>query len=89
MTYQEIIKKLLEARFKNDSEIWTPSHDLICKQTECGWLGSSGSRRARELAERGEIERQLINGYAHYRWIPPKEMAKVEFILRSLQGTML
>src|SRR4051794_25630205 len=33
---------------------WVPSYSLSKLQTKWGWIGSSGERRARELAEDGE-----------------------------------
>ena len=60
MTYHTIIKAYL-------TDNWTPSYDLEKVNTPYGYLGSSGSRRARELAERGEIEREIKGKYVYYR----------------------
>jgi hypothetical protein len=55
---------------------WVPSYSLSKTQTRFGWVGSSGERRARELAEAGEhfvkgmvytIERRKVGKYAEYR----------------------
>lgn len=55
---------------------WVPSYTLSKVQTKFGWLGSSGERRARELAE-GQwheykgvvytVERRQIGKYTEYR----------------------
>lgn len=65
MTLQKIILKVLES--KND---WVRSYDLEKVSTPWGWIGSSGSRRARELAKEGEIEHRITSGYAEYRAKP-------------------
>jgi hypothetical protein len=60
---------------------WTPSYHLSKVQTHHGWIGSSGERRARELAEdwaerqqpheyKGvlyKVERRQNGKYAEYR----------------------
>jgi len=55
---------------------WVPSYSLSKVQTKFGWCGSSGERRARELAEDGAheykgiiyiIERRQIGKFAEYR----------------------
>lgn len=45
------------------------AYNLEKVQTKWGWIGSSGSRRARELAEEGLIERRVTDGYAEYRYL--------------------
>jgi hypothetical protein len=49
--------------------LWTRAYDLEKVNTAWGWIGSSGSRRARELAEEGKIERRISQGYCEYRVI--------------------
>ena len=39
---------------------------------KCYWCGSSADRKARLMAERGDIERKHEGGYAWYR-VKPKE----------------
>lgn len=55
---------------------WVAGYQLSKLQTKWGWVGSSGERRARELAEAGEhivkgmvytIERRQIAKYVEYR----------------------
>lgn len=55
---------------------WVKSYELGKRDTEFGWIGSAGERRARELAEAGyydsatyrySIERRHIGKYAEYR----------------------
>lgn len=36
-------------------------------ETPNGWIGKSGDRRCRELAEAGRIERRLNGKYVEYR----------------------
>ena len=67
LTQHQIIKKYLEFRGE-----WIASYDLLKINTPYGWLGSQADRRARELAERGEIERKQIGEYAYYRVPKPK-----------------
>lgn len=55
---------------------WTPSHELRSVSTTFGWIGHQGDRRARTLAERGEILRRRNDdtGFAEYRVrIEPQE----------------
>ena len=52
-----------------EAKDWTPSHQLQKIQTKYGWLGTSGDRVARKLAEEGKIERKMINGYANFKII--------------------
>lgn len=58
---KEIILKYLN--WKQD---WIPSYELVKKDTEWGYLGSSADRRARELYEEGKIDRRIIKKYAEY-----------------------
>lgn len=51
-TQTEIIVRFLAARPGE----WTPSYQLSKQQTDWGYIGSSGERRARELAEAGTYE---------------------------------
>src|SRR4051794_23781938 len=71
-TLHDILTPHLAAR----SGEWIPSYRLSKQQTEWGWIGSSGERRARELAEAGKhtiggttyfIERRMNGRYAEYR----------------------
>ena len=62
MSYKEKIIKLLE-----ESGDWLPSYKLMNTDTPYGWLGKSGDRRARELAEKGLIERRINGKYVEYR----------------------
>ena len=60
-TQKEIIINYL--RQTND---WIPSFKLRSIQTQFGWIGSQGDRRARELANEGKILHK-IEGYSYYR----------------------
>ena len=68
MTYQAIILKLL----RETPENWFYSHQLGKVNTKWGWIGSSGERRACELAEKGLIEVRHQGKYAEYRAKKPK-----------------
>ena len=67
MSYKEKIIKTLE-----EQGDWLPSFKLINTETPYGWIGASGDRRARELAEKGIIERRLNGKYVEYRILPEK-----------------
>ena len=61
MTQKQAIISYL--RWVND---WIPSFKLRSIQTDFGWIGSQGDRRARELANEGKILHK-IEGYSYYR----------------------
>ena len=72
LTQRELIVRYLAARIGE----WTPSYDLVKKETELGYIGLQGDRRAQELAEEGFykspnfkyiIERRRNGKYAEYR----------------------
>lgn len=68
MTQSKIILNVLnESRGE-----WFFGYSLIKMNTRFGFLGSSADRRARELAEAGEIEVKYEGRYAKYRY-PVKE----------------
>lgn len=71
-TQRELIVRYLVGRMGE----WSPSYDLVKKETEHGYIGLQGDRRAQELAEEGYydsknyryfIERTRIGKYAMYR----------------------
>lgn len=62
MTQHQIILKTLK-----DFGDWVPSYQLVKTDTEHGFLGTSGDRRARELYEEGLIGRRHNGKYAEYR----------------------
>ena len=62
MSYKEKIIKILK-----EANDWVPGYKLININTEYGWIGSSSSRRLRELAEKGMLERKIDNKYVWYR----------------------
>jgi hypothetical protein len=75
-SYREAILKHL----RNNPELWIPSYDLE-KVSLCDvWIGNSGSRRARELAEEGLVDRMEKGKYVYYRAKPPisKEVYRVD-----------
>jgi hypothetical protein len=67
MTQKNIILKLLASQ--PDKKFF--SYELMKASTPFGWLGSSGDRRARELAEEGLINKREGKVYAEY-WHKPK-----------------
>jgi hypothetical protein len=84
----EIIVRLL----LDNRGIWIPSHQLVKQHTKWGYIGTAGSRRAREIAEDGYY---ILNGvkyfievkhgkYAEYRCIGgEKKVQKVEMIEKN------
>lgn len=64
-------------RVLTDARDWVPGYKLVNNQTLYGWIGSSGDRQARRMAKRGEIERRIIDGYAHYRTVPQQQRMKL------------
>lgn len=81
MGYRQIILKYLRAH----SDRWFASHDLQSKWLDGQWIGSSGSRRARELAEEGFIEVRHNGKYAEYHSMNPKSI--IEY--RLPDGTLV
>ena len=67
MTQKQIILNKLQ-----ESKDWTPAWDLEKVSTKWGWIGTSGSRRARELAVEGKIDHKIEGGYAWYRAKEPQ-----------------
>lgn len=64
MTYKENILKTLQ-----DNPNWVPEYYFEKVNTKYGWIGNSGGRRVRELAQAGLIERK-VEKYAYVRGIP-------------------
>lgn len=66
-TQNELILHVLGARGAD----WTPGYELIKKEVwlscEKYFLGSSADRRARELAEKGEIEKKKEGQFVYFR----------------------
>ena len=70
-TMDEIIMNVVHQAsfYKNeghDVQYPIPNWELRAKHTQFGWLGTSGDRRARALAARGDLHVSYIKGYAHY-----------------------
>ena len=72
MTQRELIVRYLAAQMGT----WIQSYDLVKKETELGYIGLQGDRRAQELAEEGFynspnfhyiIQRRRNGKYAEYR----------------------
>lgn len=68
MTQKEIITEYL----KSLNGEWVKEYNLRAVHTPYGWIGSSGDRRCRELAEEGIIERRISGKYAEMR-IKPRD----------------
>jgi hypothetical protein len=75
-TQHQIIKAYL--RQKQD---WVNSYFLRGVQTDYGFIGHQGDRRARELAEAGEIEVRHDGKYAEYR---TKEKPPLKYVFVDL-----
>ena len=67
MTYKQIILNYLQ-----EAGTWVEGFKLEKVNTKWGWIGNSGGRRCRELAEEGKIERRIEGKYVYYRAIPQK-----------------
>ena len=55
-----------------------PGYKLMNVNTDYGWIGASGSRRARELANAGMIDRRINHGYVEYKFIPKRKVVFVD-----------
>lgn len=58
---------------------WLPTHDLQGRQTDFGFIGSSGEQRVRELARndacipeelRDKVEKKREGKYEYFRFVP-------------------
>jgi hypothetical protein len=86
-TQTDIIVKLLNS----EPSRWYKSYELLKANTPWGFLGSQGDRRARELAESGQIEVRHIGKYAEYRakeptWKPEKRPIN---LVEAIKGSQL
>lgn len=72
----------------NKDYAWVHGYELQGVRLNAGWIGSSGMRRARELAEKGTIEKREREGMVEYRHNPThweKEKEKLsDDILKSI-----
>lgn len=69
MTQKEILLKHLK-----DIDCWIEEYKLRAVNTPHGWIGSSGDRRIRELAQEGIIERRMNGRYAEMRFKTPNKL---------------
>jgi hypothetical protein len=72
MSYSQTIIEYL----RRNSDKWFASHELQQKWLDGKWVGSSGARRARELAEEGKIEVRHNGKYAEYHAFGPKTITE-------------
>lgn len=72
MGYKQIILEYL----RKNPDKWFASHDLQQRWLDGKWIGSSGSRRARELAEDGTIEVRHTGAYAEYKAKAPVKITE-------------
>jgi len=72
MTQKEIIMRLL-----SNGE-WIKSYELVKVNTPWGWLGTDGTRRARELVESGWAERRKNGKYEEFRHI--QKVSKINML---------
>lgn len=77
MTQHQIIKKYLESL----GGTWIKAYHLRGLSTPFGFSGHQADRRARELAERGEIDHRVSGKYAEYR---AKPSMKVQSFVNSM-----
>jgi hypothetical protein len=71
-TYKWAILKHL----RNNPDKFIPSYDLEKVRLCDVWIGNSGGRRARELAEEGLIDRMEKGKYVYYRAKAPKQIVE-------------
>ena len=60
------------------SPIAVPSWELQKRDTKWGWLGTSGDRAARKLAENGYLVRTMVGKYVYYSM--PQEDRQLRFL---------
>lgn len=62
-----------------DCKEWIYGYNLQKVETKYGWLGSSGDRACRALAEEGKIERRQLGKFVEFRTkeLQPKVIYKV------------
>lgn len=75
LSYSDIILKVLADEPNRKFATW----ELMMKQTRYGWIGSSGEVRARNLAEKGKINRDSSGQYAVF-WHKAKELKQLTLI---------
>lgn len=92
LTQSQLIVKFLESRYPD----YVYGYELVKVNTPKGWIGSSGDRRARELAEKGIIKAMHEGKYVKYQfaqeWMiktmdapwEPKELSDVPSELKQL-----
>ena len=85
-------QKAIILSFLRSSGGWVPSWDLEKKNTQWGWIGTSGGRRCRELYEGGTIEREIRGRYVYYR-IPKtgivEELAQLKVVTTAIRQSRL
>ena len=72
-----MIQKEILIKYLQDAEDWIPSYKLRSINTNSGFLGSQGDRRARELFEDDKIERKMIGKYVYYKAKKPVRIEKL------------
>lgn len=63
---------------KRQPDVWISGDEIEKKSQSKGYKASTGSRRARELAEDGDLERKEVKGTVFYSYVPKKR--KIEHI---------
>jgi hypothetical protein len=72
---KEKIKEFLSNR--QQGEDWVISAEIEQFAISCGYSGSNGSRRARELAQEGILERKHERGFSYYKIAKPAIQQKL------------
>ena len=83
-TYKQIILKTLE-----EYDGWIPSWQLEKAKTKWGWIGSSGGRRCRELAQAGLIDRRISGRYVEYRAIQKQKRVYIPINNNTVQEVLI
>lgn len=86
---------LIVLRLAQEPGAWVMGFDLEKVQTEHGWIGNSGQRRARELAEAGyhnignveyTVESRKMGKYVQYRVRGTKDLKKYFIEANGMRG---
>lgn len=73
--YDIIINVLRDEYIHTRQRTWVYGYQLQQAHTKYGWIGSSGQRRARELAKDYKIYADHSEKYVKYCYVPEEEQA--------------
>lgn len=82
MSLRQRIHTYLEAQ----PGVWVSGDEIEKKSQQAGYKASTGSRRARELAEDGLVDRKEVNGTVFYSAQPPKREPTITYTIEIRNG---